>query len=60
MANLLNIYDPENKELVLGTKYFFGINRESAVKKAKELKAQFVYGLNPKDSQQSKQCTCHL
>lgn len=65
MANLLNVYDPQNKELILGTRYFFGISYEGAIKKAKELKAQVVYGLNPKHlqpkpSQTRCQCTCHL
>lgn len=60
----LNIYDSKNKELILGTRYFFDISYEDAVKKARELKAEVVCGLNPKDSKPPKlskncQCTCH-
>lgn len=65
MANFLNVYDPQDKELVLGTRYFFNISYDGAVKKAKELKAQAVHGLNPNDlhpksPQPCCQCTCHL
>lgn len=62
MANFLNVYDSETRELVLGTNFFFNLNYDNAVKTAKKLKVPFVYGLEQKDLQPSKrcECTCYL
>ena len=49
MANVLNIYDPENKELVLGHFMFFNKTYQEAAAIAVKKKAQVVYGINPAD-----------
>lgn len=62
MANFLNVYDPNTRELVLGTNFFFNLDYNNAVKTAKKLKVPFVYGLEQKDLQlsQRSKCAYHL
>lgn len=49
MSNILNIYDPEDNELVLANLYFYPKDYNDAARIACEQGAEFVHGICPDD-----------
>lgn len=49
MSNILNIYDAEERELVLANLFFYPVSYEEAARIACAHGAEFVHGIDPVD-----------
>lgn len=59
MSNILNVYIPEDNELVLANLFFYPATYAEAVRIACEQGAEFVHGIDPEDIKKCKAQTNH-